>query len=346
MNKRILSIWDFRTVPYSYGDLITLMEYLQCEMINHKVNKFDIVFAIDHNNPVRNKRYINGVFTEIKDRNSQGVTKDNFHYHFQTLISTIYANKNIGSFFIFDDYNKLDEFIEDNKDNYIFIPSIEDYKNQVFTFRNNFNLIQEFYIKNKYIPKFELRQGSIENAYLFYRDKLEGKFPVVCHIRNSEGHPERNANLNEWFMFFGYCNEHHKEIVFILIGMKEENIFFQGLSNVLISKDYFNTAEMDMSLIATSLMFLGSRSGPIMTSYFTKVPCLIFGYDTAAHEKVEKESQYIFTNENQKLCWGDYDSDLMIKEFELLYNKVNKESWLKEFSKYKDLKYNKSEIRL
>lgn len=333
MDKRILSIWDFRTVPYSMGDLITLLAKLEIDQIRYNIDKFDIAFYCDSEKPTR-------------DFGDQKITVKNFYSHFMSLISTVYISKNLGSFFIFDNIDRLYKYIDDNKDNYVFIPSIEDIKNKEFCYRKNFNYIQAYYKETKNLPMLNCRQGTLENISLFYKKNILPKFPVVCHIRNSKSQPERNAEVKEWNKFFIDTWYSNPNIIFIIIGTKEETKEFHGtIPNVIISKDYFNSVEEDMILLYTSLFFMGTRSGPLMMALLNKIPCVIFGYKPV-RETLQENKKFNFMTDLQKLIFVKENKDMIKEEFDFLYKNVNKNDWLNYINSFKNEEYNKSPIMI
>ncbi|HEY0087370.1 MAG TPA: hypothetical protein VGB37_00925, partial [Candidatus Lokiarchaeia archaeon] len=192
--------------------------------------------------------------------------------------------------------------------------------------------------------KFELRQGTLENVYHFYKN-FSGKYPVICHIRNSQSESQRNSNKSAWLKFF-FEKSKLNDIVFILVGTKNETDYFRGIGNVIISKDYFNSAEYDMALIASSYFFLGTRSGTMMMAYFTGAPCVIFDYDSAPHENIEHGSNFNFANPCQKLVWEKANTEMIVKEFERMYHDINKAKWLMNAKTFEIDTYNKSDIEL
>lgn len=332
-NKRILSIWDFRTVPYSMGDLITLISRLETDLIKNQVDKFDIVFFCDPEKPTR-------------DFGDQKITTKNFHAYFGSLMSTVFISNNIGSFFIFDNLYRLHKFINDNKDDYIFMPTVESIENKEFCYRKNFNYIQCYFKEIKNLPMINCRQGTLENITLFYKQNILPKFPVVCHIRNSKSQPERNANVQEWNKFFIDAWYSNPDIVFIIIGTKEETKEFRDMTpNVIISKDYFNSIEEDMCLIYTSLFFMGTRSGPLMMALLNKIPCVIFGY-VPVWEKLQENNKFNFMTDLQKLIFEKENKEMIKEEFENLYKNVNKKDWLNYINLFKNEEYNKSTIMI
>jgi hypothetical protein len=330
MEKRILATWDFHSVPHSVGDIITFLERLEIECIEHNINTIDFCFLFDSEHPARTHRF-NGQGKLEEDVN-QNITVNNFHTLFIPLFSAVFISKRIGNFFIFNEYKRFYKFIELNQYHYIFVPKTEDVLNKKHYYKESFKIVDEYYKKNKKIPYLECRQGTIQHINLFFSEKIFPKYPVVVHIRNTKGYDDRNSSQEEWKKFFNECENKYKEIMFILIGTKNDTQNFKGLSNIIISKDYFNTFEEDMILIKQSLLFLGTRSGPLMMAFFTGVPCIIFDYNLAPHEKCDFGKNFDFMNSCQKLIWRERahpaaNCKVILDEFEKLYKSINKDEW-------------------
>src|SRR3989338_4115463 len=92
--QRILAIWDLKAVPYSIGDFLVLHEATLCLRILHQVEKVDICLVCDPNSPSRGDHF--------------SVTSGNYHHHLATIISLIYVNPHLGSFFLFDSYEEVE----------------------------------------------------------------------------------------------------------------------------------------------------------------------------------------------------------------------------------------------
>lgn len=317
--KRILAIWDFRTVVYSIGDLIHLIERMQIMLKIHNLEKFDFCMICNPNNPTRTP-------------NHQKITSGNYHYQLPLLLSVIYSSPYIGNYFIFNDNKTFEKYLNENKDKYILCPTWKEYVNKEYAYAKTFGYIQKYFDKNKSIPLFELRNNSLREIWQFYKEKILPKFPVVVQLRNSDRGVKRNANLEEWLKFFNYCKKY--DIIFIIIGRKNEtkNIF-RYCQNVLIAKDYFESIEYHLCLAYTSFMYLGMLSGPASLVFFSNTPYIIFNF-IPAHEKVKKGNNFNFAKKYQKLIWQKENAKIIIKEFEYLYGKLNKLNWLTRIGKY------------
>ena len=312
--KRILAIWDFRTVPYSIGDLMVLHERTQILRLTHQVDKVDICFVCDPRHPVRKL-------------GQQGVTPDNFHYHFSALVSTVYLNPHVGSFFLFDSHDQLEGFVADNVERYQIWPGGKEYVARHSAYGDNFDSIQDFFRKNGFIPYLDYRSSTLEWAYTFYRKHIRPDFPVVVHLRNNpfSGAP-RNARLDAWLEFFKSC-EGRFDVKFVLIGAAGEiDERFRHLPNTLIAKDYHSTVEQDLVLAYSGLIYLGSSSGPSAAAIFSQTPYVIFGY-RPANEIVPYGGRFNFATDTQKLIWETETADILMEQFSGLFHRVDKLGW-------------------
>lgn len=306
LEKRILAIWDFRAVPYSIGDLIMLHGMTQIWRSIHQVDKVDICFVCDPRHPVR-------------EPGEQGVTPHNFHRHFPALVSTVYLNPHVGSFFLFDSHDQLEAFVSDNADRYRIWPALGDYVTKYKTYKENIHYIQDFYQKNGFTPYLECRPAALEWAYSFYESCIRPEFPVVVHLRNNPlSDPFRNAPLDAWLEFFKAC-EGNFDVRFILVGaLGEIDDRFRRLPNVLIAKDHQTTVEQDLVLVYTSLIFLGSPSGPGTMALLSKTPYVMFG---------SEKRRFNFATDMQKLTFEPETAEALMEEFSSLFNRVDKLEW-------------------
>lgn len=312
--KRILAIWDFRTVPYSIGDLIVLHEITQILRLTHQVDKVDFCFVCDPRRPVRKP-------------GEQGVTPQNFHRHFPSLVSTVYSNPHVGSFFLFHSHDQLEAFVTDNVERYHIWPGFGKYVTKHKAYADNFSFIQDFYRRNGFIPYLDCRPAALEWAYSFYEKHVRPEFPVVVHLRNNPlSGARRNARLDAWLEFFKAC-EGNFDVRFILIGAAEEiDERFRHLPNVLIAKDYQTSVEQDLVLVCTSLIFLGSSSGPSDMAIYTKTPYIVFGY-VPANERLSYRGSPDFATDMQRFVWEPETADILMEEFSSLLPRVDKLDW-------------------
>lgn len=325
IDKRLLLIWDLSVSPYAIGELLFFHEMAQILRLKYNVNKIDFCFVCNPKNPTGDY---------------PGITSENFYTKLPTLVSTVYINPHIGNFFIFDSNKDLEKFVCDNIEKYYVWPDFKKYIAKHYPDRDNFDFIQKFYIDNGFIPKLDFRKYSLKWAHSFYKQNIFPKFPVVIQIRNNQLiNPHRNAKLDEWLKFFKKANKKFKEVKFILIGSKKEiDKRFKKLPNVVVAKDYETTIEQDLILSATSLMFLGSISGPNAVVLFSKKPYLFFGQTKMGNETIPYGKNYAFATENQITNWQPETEKQIMEQFSEIYAKIDKDKWKQNIEKYADKK--------
>ncbi|MGA1823318.1 MAG: hypothetical protein ACMUIP_01550 [bacterium] len=323
--KRILAIWDFRTVPYSIGDLIILHERIQIMRMTYKIDKADICFLYDPQNPGRRL-------------DSLGVTADNYHYHFPALISALYLNPHVGAVFLFDSHDHMEDYIGTNEGRYHIWPEGKQYLAKHYAYAENFDFIQSFYRKNGFIPSIDYRASTLEWAYSFYKNHVLPSYPVVVHLRNNPVcGSNRNARLDEWHAFFKSCGDKF-DIRFIMIGAASEiDERFRDLPNLLIAKDYRTTVEQDLVLAYSTLIFIGSSSGPSSAAIFSQTPYIIFNYQIC-NESVPHGGKFSFATDLQKLVWEPETSDILMEQFSDLFYRVHKSSWKEKMDSFMALR--------
>lgn len=143
---------------------------------------------------------------------------------------------------------------------------------------------------------------------------------------------ERNARLDSWFRFLSLCNGNYG-VKFIAIGMREEiDPRLRALGNVIFSKDFGTTIEQDLALMQSSLMYLGSTSGPGVMAALSDRPYIIFNY-RPSHTRLPFGSQHPFATSLQKLVWEPETAELLIHGFEDLFSQIDCSRWAQEFDR-------------
>jgi len=246
----------------------------------------------------------------------------------------VYLNPHVGSFFLFDSYNQLEDFIADNGEMYHIWPGFKEYVARHKAYADNFDFIQDFYREHGFIPHLDCRRSTLEWAYTFYNKHVRPDFPVVVHARNNPPSGGfRNARLDAWLEFFKFCKDKFG-VKFVLIGAAGEiDERFRHLANVLVAKDYWTTVEQDLVLAYSALMYLGSSSGPSTMPIFSQTPYLIFGY-VPSNETVPQRGGFVFATDMQKLIWEPETGDILIEEFSNLFCRVDKSDWEKRVERF------------
>lgn len=311
---RILLLWDFRSQPYSVGDLLVLQEIAAILCFQYKVAKADICFLVEKSEPARPS------FREI------GINKSNYLRNIANLIPVSLAGKNIEDLHFFNNHNHFEKFIADNIHRYHIWPSQFHY-----CIREDLNIISikkiiDFFNKNKYIPELAFKSWLIEWADIFLKENAYPKVPLVIQLRNAGTYNQfRNAQIDIWIEALRFF-ENKLPIQFLLIGSYGEvDQRIRGLSNVIVAKDSHTTVDQDLALIQQGAAFLGMCSGPCMAAIFNTKPYSIFNlcinkeFMAFGVEHPRGEYRFSFANADQKCHRGNETLELIVSEIHRLF---------------------------
>lgn len=321
--KRILGIWDFKALPWSVGDPLVFIESLSVLKIKHDVEEIDICVVYDRENPGGNRFSCN-----LSSENAQ-----DYILEFLPLFSTC---PYLGSIYQFNSRREFYQFLKRNSDRYDIFPPLGQHLGETYNFVGGASLVEikEFYDAHGYIPHLRIGDRDRSWAYLFYLNHLpESAVPVTLSLKQTAHSPERNANPEVWLSFIDTCKIDFPEVVFIVVGLREE--VFDGLrnrSNVIIAKDFGSSIIEDMALIRTSSLYMGPNSGPNTIAMFSDLPYLIFqwpveslatlGMKLGVNPPYVTDRQKIFSNEIL------VTTELLLSEFMQLYSKLDRNTWL------------------
>lgn len=218
------------------------------------------------------------------------------------------------------------DFQKYNKDDLLFSwPENNQYE---YTAYNGSTLaIQKFWkVTRKLIPLITPR--NLEKRATEWLNKYVGNLKsIVVHLKNNKNDTQSNANQNEWSRFFNYCLENNIPVKFLLIGNEEYSSILNNFSNVIITKYYGGSLELDLALINRSFCFLGMSSGPCNMAILSNRPYLIWKHPGHHEEEMKKELQgeqrFIFSNESQKFMQDWDTSENLVREFNILYSQLN-----------------------
>ncbi len=332
--KVILGVWDYKTVPWSVGNFLVFIETLSVLNLKHSTDKVDVCVVCDSENPAGN-------------RGSQNTNSSNFRYLLFKLLPVISTSPYLGSVFQFDSRSEFHSFLQQNINKYEIYPPVNQLT-KTFNFYGGAILkeIQDFYRERGFIPYLAIDEYHLSWAYNFYKTKAKGLLPVAVSLR---WHPhatiQRNAERNVWLGFFDLCKSAFPDVVFIVIGTREE--VFEELrhcSNVMVARDYGSTLLDDLALIKTSLLYMGMESGISIIAVFSDTPYLLFGRKEAVRKatKLEPGANWEFATQYQKAF---YDSsftvtpDSLLREFSNLYNQLDIDKWRQKASAYESTPY-------
>ena len=326
--KTILGVWDYKLVPWSVGDFLVFIETLSVLKLKHGADKVDVCVVCDSENPAGN-------------RGSTTVNSSNFRYYLFSLLPIINTSPYLGSVFQFDSRAEFYSFLKQNINKYEIYPPINEQLKETFNFYGGATLkeIQDFYRECGFIPHLVINDYHLSWAYNFYKTKAKGLLPVVVSLKWHPHSMRRSADRNVWLGFFDLCKSAFPEVVFVVIGVREE--VFEELrerSNVIIAKDYGSTLAEDFALARTSLLFMGMISGIATIVWFSDVPYLLFGQSPEYGKQtgLKPGSTWEFATQYQKVFYTSFiiTPHSLLEEFSSLYNQLDIDRWHKKASAF------------
>jgi len=327
--QRVLLIYDTSTQPFSVGDILICQEAALVLCEKYKLNVVDFVILFDPVSPGAS----NPVF-------AKAITKGSVMYHLASLLPLIQVNQNLGSFFVLNSREQLVRLIADNADQYVVWPegwrvAIHEYLNPLV-----FNkLLVEYYDQHGSIPHLSCSRLLMDWAAQFYRRHVTPQVAVTVNLRNNPAwDTHRNSQIDSWLALFSYCERRYPVKFVILCARAEIDARLRQCSNVLLAKDHDSTIEQDLALLQMSAMHMGAGSGPVSMAWFGAKPYLMI--DNAAimdgdfykhdHMVVHVENnvrRFWFATEDQRIHVGIETEELLIREFERMFQVLDVQAW-------------------
>ncbi len=324
--KRILGINDFKVTDVAVGNMLEFQIRLLCEAHLRKVDKIDMALVYNPESPVGHWKY------------TSWINKDNFHYHLAELFPLLNVNPKLGSVFIFNSKDELESFLAKNHSRYFICPSIFKYANNQSFARGYYRFLRRFYNKERFLSEIELPEAANLWVRAFIKKYIKDRYLVAVNLRmNPFFAQHRNAKIGAWVDFFDYCSKKHKNIAFIILSRKSEiPKEFQKLPNLIFAQDYNTNIQHTFGFIKYSLFYMATSSGPASFAILSEnIPYIIVSFHAP---DISYNYNWWFKSDNllpwqnkelQKLIWERETPELLIKEFEDLLDKVNKEKWKK-----------------
>ena len=326
--RRILAVYDTSSQPFSVGDLLIFQEasLVLCEKFSVDIVDFAIVY--DPDNPASS----DPVF-------AASITEDNVLYNLASILPLAQVNQRLGSVFIFNSHKHLQYYINDNADRYHVWPSGWKTATREYLSPVVFNdLLYSHYQEHGSIPYLICRPFLSDWAEDFYCENVSTRVPVTVNIRNNKGwHLHRNSQLNCWVDFFQYCETRYPVKFVVICALSEIDDRLRQCANVIIAKDYHTGVEQDMALIHSSAMHMGAGSGPATMAWFNSKPYLMVNTTYKAGEFFEQPGmihqvedgiqRFWFAGPLQKVANGPESTELLIREFEKMWQVVDVQSW-------------------
>jgi len=326
--KRILGIWDFKSLPWSVGDPLVFIEKLSTLKIERNVEEIDICIIYDHDDPNGNRKPggIHKFESNLTPENAQ-----DYMLEFLPLFSTC---PYLGSIFQFNLRSEFYYFLKNNYQRYNIYPPLGKNLAETYNFRGgepHVSEIQEFYNIHGFIPFLRIGNRDSSWARWFYLNKLPEKtVPVALSIKRTSHATDRNTDPNAWLSFLDKCKIEFPEVTFVFIGLREEA--FNDLrkrTNVIIAKDYGTSIIEDFALIRTSIMYMGAASGVNAIALFSDLPYLIFRSPNVRKYGLTSGKGFSFSTEKQKTFGTEVlvTGDFLFDEFRKLYMNLDRNKW-------------------
>lgn len=322
-DKRILGINDFKVTDVAIGNMLEFQIRLLCEAYVNKVDKIDIALVYNPENPVGHWKY------------TSWINKDNFHYHLAELFPLLNINSKLGSVFVFNSKDDFESFLNKNNELYITCPSIFKYANNLSYARDNYRFMVDFYNKNKFLPQIELPKTANMWAKAFIKKYIGREYVIAVNLRtNPFFAQQRNAIVDVWKDFFEYCLKKHKDVTFLILGRKSDMVeAFKELPNVIFTPEHNINMQHTLSFIKHSLFYMATSSGPASFAILSKdIPYIIVSFHAPDinfnYDWFKPGVRLPWQNVGlQKLVWEQETSEILVREFEDLFSKVDKDKW-------------------
>lgn len=336
--KRILGIWDFKALPWSIGDPLVFVEMLSILKIRHNAEAVDICVVYDRDNPGGNRDRLWG--SNITSENAQ-----DYMLEFLPLFST---SPYLGSIFQFSSRREFHYFLKKNSERYDIFPPLGQHLGETYNYYGgapNVVDINKFCKDFGYIPHLKIGGREKGWARYFYLTHLEEKaVPIALSLKLTSHAMSRNADKNVWLSFIDKCKMDFPEVIFVLLGLREE--VFDGLRdtpNVIIAKDFGTSIMEDLALIRTSFLYMATASGVTTIALFSDLPYLIFQIPTFSLRQsgLKSGEALSFATDKQKLFDDTIrvTPELLFDEFKKLYSKLDRNRWHNEVLKKARNKY-------
>jgi hypothetical protein len=336
--KRILGVYDLKVLPWSVGDPLVFVEMLSVLKIKNKAEEVDICIIYDRNCPA------------YRERNNAAcnITIENAPDYIVELLPLFNTCRYLGSIYQFNSRKEFYCFFRMNLKRYCVFPSLSEHLGEKDIFRGSppvLDSLREFFSVNGYIPYLRIGDRDMAWAQWLYVNNLpEGAVPVTLSLKNTSHELFRNADPVVWLTFIDKCKLELPEVVFFVVGLREE--VFEGLrnrSNVIIAKDFGTSIMEDFALIRASLMYMGTCSGVNTIAMFSDLPYLIFQMplNDAYGYGMKMDEKFPFVLSSQKILSTELivTPEILFKEFELLYFKLDRNKWRSVVSEKARKKY-------
>ncbi len=326
--KRILGIWDYKSLPWDVGDPLIFIETLSILKIKHDAEEIDICVVYDRDKPLGKRT---GFFGDP-------VTPEN-HQEYSLEYLPLYSTcPYLGTVYQFNSRKEFYRFLKMNYDHYNLFPPLSQHLGETYDYYDSaaseMKMIEEFFDTYGYIPFLRIGERDKSWALWFYLSYLpESSIPITLSLKMTSHDPIRNADPTVWSSFIDRCKIAFPEIMFIVVGIREE--IFDGLrdrQNVVIAKDYGTSLIEDLALIRSSLIYMGTASGVNTIAVFSDTPYLLFQLPDMHRYGLRPGKNFSFASDKQIFFGTEIKvtAELLFKEFKELYSRFDTKRWQRD----------------
>jgi hypothetical protein len=316
-------VYDLSSQPVSIGDILVVQEASLILKEQLSSSAVDLAIVCDSE------------FPAPPDPSQTHIGREHARFHLASILSAAQINDSLGSVLLFDSHGLLSKYILDNGDEYVVWPGAKDLLQGKYMYYDVFNrLIYDHFATHGHIPRLTCSPFFQRMADEFIARNAPGRVPVTVNIRNNAVYgSNRNADMDAWIAFFRQCDERFPSHFFILCAAAEIDPRLREIPNVTIAKDRHSTIELDLALIQQSACHMGCSSGPVTVAVFNPKPYFIVKGDFTERQykgsvRVGDYIRLAFASEHQQFLLGPETPEILMREFERLWEACEKERWL------------------
>jgi len=163
------------------------------------------------------------------------------------------------------------------------------------------------YDKGEEVPQIVVPQEAADAM----RDALQGRRPVTITLRESERHPQRNSNLDEWYRLAMWLCQRGEDVIFVRDTAKAR----ETIAGFAICPEASTHLHTRAALYSQAKANLFVQNGPFALAVHTQVPWLLFA-DIGEHSVEECHQpgnwQMVMpTGEDGQLPWATHQQRIV-----------------------------------
>lgn len=309
--SKLVITWDFRSQPYSIGDLILLQQAANCICLAHGITQTRTYLLADRENPARPS------FLAL------GVNGENYLDHIIRLLPVLLLCDEAPALTLeHDEDTALQSMAAPDAAAWPTVPLL---KSMLDLNLPTFRLLNMFYDQQKMLPEFRIRGSLARWARNFIEENARGYIPVAVQMRKTKSYNlSRNSNIEAWSEFFSHCHSHLPVKFFVICAASEVDEQLRAHENVVIAKDSRTTVDQDLALIKECAAFMGISSGPATVAFFGNRPYSIVNahLEQSLVPLLKKEPwgySFTYAKKNQRIvASGNETCELLVRELGIL----------------------------